>query len=57
MKNRDIRWNFEKILVDQTGMPIVRYDPSTDPKEIEQNISYLLSQYQSQTQSQAQSLE
>ena len=46
MKNRDIRWNFEKILVDRTGMPVMRYDPSTEPKNIEQNINYLLAESQ-----------
>ncbi|CAL1287274.1 unnamed protein product [Larinioides sclopetarius] len=44
MKNRDIRWNFEKILVDHTGMPVMRYDPSVQPSDIAKDIDYLVSQ-------------
>jgi len=43
LKNTDIRWNFEKILVDRTGMPVMRYDPSTQPNDIARDISYLTS--------------
>lgn len=42
MKNNDIRWNFEKILVDGTGAPVMRYDPATEPKDIAQDIQYML---------------
>ncbi|XP_054711036.1 glutathione peroxidase 3-like [Uloborus diversus] len=44
MKTRDVRWNFEKFLVDRHGMPIMRYDPSTEPNAIARDIEYLLSQ-------------
>ncbi|KAK9506069.1 hypothetical protein O3M35_008071 [Rhynocoris fuscipes] len=30
-KNWDVRWNFEKFLVDKFGKPYMRYDPSTEP--------------------------
>ncbi|GFS62416.1 glutathione peroxidase 6 [Trichonephila clavipes] len=44
LRNRDIRWNFEKILVDRTGMPVMRYDPSTKPEDIAKDIEYLMAQ-------------
>lgn len=44
LRNRDIRWNFEKILVDRSGMPVMRYDPSTKPEDIAKDIEYLMSQ-------------
>lgn len=42
----DIRWNFEKFLIDKTGKPYMRFDPSTlpDNTEITQAIEYLISQ-------------
>ncbi|KAG8175513.1 hypothetical protein JTE90_009147 [Oedothorax gibbosus] len=42
MRVRDIRWNFEKILVDSTGMPVTRYDPSTKPDDIARDIDKLI---------------
>ncbi|GIY14720.1 glutathione peroxidase 3 [Caerostris extrusa] len=42
MRNRDIRWNFEKILVDRSGMPVRRYDPSTKPDDISKDIQLML---------------
>jgi len=38
----DIRWNFEKFLVDATGQPVWRYDESLDPLEIVPDIDQLL---------------
>lgn len=38
----DIRWNFEKILVDHKGNPIRRYAESLDPLEISKDIENLL---------------
>jgi glutathione peroxidase len=35
-KNWDIRWNWEKFLIDRSGMPYMRYDASSEPLE---NIS------------------
>lgn len=40
--NRDIRWNFEKILVNRHGKPLMRYDPSTRPLNIAPDIQCLL---------------
>jgi len=39
----DIRWNFEKFLVDPLGHPMRRYDESLDPNEIVPDIDALLS--------------
>jgi len=30
-KNWDVRWNWEKFLIDQTGKPYMRYDASSEP--------------------------
>lgn len=30
-KNWDIRWNWEKFLIDKKGRPYMRYDASTEP--------------------------
>merc|ERR1712212_303676 len=35
---RDIRWNFEKFLIDGNGNPVRRYDESLDPMDIEPDI-------------------
>jgi len=35
---RDIRWNFEKFLIDGNGNPVKRYDESLDPMDIEADI-------------------
>jgi len=40
----DIRWNFEKFLVNHHGQPIRRYHKSLDPKELAADIDVLLSQ-------------
>lgn len=40
---RDIRWNFEKFLVDASGTPIYRYSPSVNPNLMMEDIEYLLS--------------
>jgi len=39
---RDIRWNFEKFLVDANGAPVFRYQPDVDPLEFEDDIKMLL---------------
>jgi glutathione peroxidase len=31
----DIRWNFEKFLVDRTGVPVQRFSPLTEPESDE----------------------
>jgi len=38
----DIRWNFEKFLLDHRGQPIRRYDESLDPSEIVPDIDALI---------------
>jgi len=38
----DIRWNFEKFLLDDKGQPMRRYDESLDPSEIIPDIDVLL---------------
>jgi len=38
----DIRWNFEKFLVDHRGHPIRRYDESLDPMDIVPDIDIAL---------------
>lgn len=40
--NRDIKWNFTKFLVDQSGRVIARYAPQTPPERIEKDIHKLL---------------
>jgi len=41
-KSRDIRWNFEKFLIDQDGKPVQRYAPEVDPARISPHIKQLL---------------
>lgn len=33
-----IKWNFTKFLVDKNGVPIKRYAPNVEPKDIEADI-------------------
>jgi len=42
----DIRWNFEKFLIDERGQPVRRYDESLDPMDIVPDIDALLSTIQ-----------
>lgn len=42
IRNWDLRWNWEKILVDKAGRPITRYDASTEPKDILADIEKLV---------------
>ena len=37
-----IKWNFTKFLVNRDGEVIKRYDPLTEPKDIEKDIKELL---------------
>lgn len=39
--NNDIRWNFEKILVDRRGTPVRRYEPSYKPSDMTDDIDSL----------------
>ena len=38
----DIRWNFEKFLIDKNGNPVKRFSPKTKPIELESEIEGLL---------------
>jgi len=38
----DVRWNFEKWLIDKHGKPFRRYTPWTTPGEMQTDIEYLL---------------
>lgn len=44
LKNNDIRWNWEKFLINKRGVPYMRYDPSTPPEAIRPDIEFLLSE-------------
>ena len=41
-KDGDIVWNFTKFLVDKDGNAVKRYDPTCNPKDIENDIINLL---------------
>jgi glutathione peroxidase len=38
----NIRWNFEKFLINKNGVPIKRYAPKTSPESLESEIESLL---------------
>ncbi|KAH7957994.1 hypothetical protein HPB51_028022 [Rhipicephalus microplus] len=40
--NSDIRWNFEKILVDRNGTPLRRYEPGFLPADITSDIEAII---------------
>ncbi|KAJ9585519.1 hypothetical protein L9F63_002685 [Diploptera punctata] len=44
MKVNDIRWNFEKFLINQNGKPVKRFDASTNPEKIEAHVVQLLTE-------------
>ena len=37
-----IKWNFSKFLINRDGIPVKRYAPTTNPKDIESDIVKLL---------------
>jgi len=41
-KDGDIKWNFTKFLVDKNGKVVKRFDPTFKPKDMEEDIAYLL---------------
>jgi len=43
----DIRWNFEKFLLDHRGQPIRRYDKTLDPLKMVPDIEVLLQEVES----------
>ncbi|NCX10761.1 MAG: glutathione peroxidase, partial [Proteobacteria bacterium] len=40
---KNIKWNFQKFLVNKNGEVIKRYSPTTLPEDIESDIKSLLS--------------
>jgi len=38
----DIRWNFEKFLINTQGMPVLRYDSQFHPSDLTDDIKHLL---------------
>jgi glutathione peroxidase len=40
----DIRWNFEKFLIDKTGKVVKRYSPKTKPTDIRADIERLIAE-------------
>ncbi|KAK8738685.1 hypothetical protein OTU49_004008 [Cherax quadricarinatus] len=44
LRNSDVRWNWEKFLISKSGKPFIRYDPSTKPQDIRNDILFLLQQ-------------
>jgi len=40
----DIRWNFEKFLINKTGVPVKRFAPKTKPADIDSEIVTLLNE-------------
>jgi glutathione peroxidase len=40
--SNDIRWNFEKFLIDKNGTPFQRYAPNVKPETLEEEIVKLL---------------
>lgn len=43
-KDNDIKWNFEKFLIDKKGNVVKRYSPAYLPKDLEKDIEGLLNQ-------------
>lgn len=41
-ENPDIKWNFTKFLVDRQGTVVVRFEPTGDMRELEEQILTLL---------------
>jgi glutathione peroxidase len=38
----EVAWNFEKFLIDKSGVPVKRYVPFTKPEDIDADIAALL---------------
>lgn len=39
---KGLKWNFAKFLCDETGVPVERYLPTTNPRSIESDIVKLI---------------
>lgn len=44
LRNSDIRWNFEKFLINRQGKPVRRYDPNVKAEELVADIEMLLAE-------------
>ena len=44
IRNNDVRWNFEKYLINRQGLPVKRYDPGTKPSDILPDILDLINE-------------
>lgn len=42
LKNKEIRWNFTKFLINRKGTPIIRFAPTISPDDLEDKIKSLL---------------
>jgi len=42
LKANDIRWNFEKFLIDRRGVPVIHYSDTYLPEDIEPDIRDVL---------------
>ena len=42
MSSHDIRWNFEKFLINRHGKPVMRFSTSMDPTDMREYITNLL---------------
>jgi glutathione peroxidase len=48
LNSNDIRWNFEKFIIDRNGKPYLRFHPTTRPSELVPYIKEVLRKDQSQ---------
>lgn len=42
MRNNDVRWNFEKFLINRNGKPVKRYDASARVSDMRHDIESLI---------------
>lgn len=42
VKQGDIKWNFEKFLIDRSGKVVNRFDPTVKPEQLDAYIQQLL---------------
>jgi len=43
-RDTDIRWNFEKFLLDRDGHPVIRFNSAIEPEDMEEDIEKLLNE-------------
>ncbi|XP_068671643.1 epididymal secretory glutathione peroxidase-like [Montipora foliosa] len=49
VRNNDINWNFEKVLIDHEGQPVARYTAPYEPMEIRDDILQLIQECRDKT--------